>query len=153
MYAYSTHNMHLRASYTLPPRAANMFLSHGHSFADAAVCGIQKTFHWAAQDVYLTWYDIIIYFVYTEGGGAFRMIFFVVFICFRLAVVLKWVLRPPPEIPSRLRLSATARGPDGDDDPSESAATSFGPLRRTVYHLSHHRTVQSPRSLQRVRLV
>jgi len=54
-------------TYTLPPRAANMFLSHGHSFADASECGIQKTLHQIpsrSQDVYLTRGMVLLY-IYT----------------------------------------------------------------------------------------
>lgn len=87
-------------SYTLPPRAANMFLSHGHSFADASVCGIQKTLHQTKPRKTYNSRDMILLYLYihigticyvrtAEGGGAFRrpiIFFFVVFISFQLAV-------------------------------------------------------------------
>jgi len=76
--------IHAPTSYTLPPRAVNMFLSHGHSFADASVCGIQKTLHQTEpRKTYISRGMILLYlyihvgiiwcYVRTaEGGGAFR---------------------------------------------------------------------------------
>lgn len=85
-------------SYTLPPIAAKMFLSHGHSFADASVCGIQKTFYRTGPCVIRISRGMILLYLYTymlllciqRAAEHFvnRLCFFVVFISFRLTLVL-----------------------------------------------------------------
>lgn len=89
--------MHLRPTRLHPStkRAVNMFLSHGHSFADAPVCGIQKkknkkkTLHqteprktreYISRGMILLYLNILyrhyihVMYIYTaaEDGGAFR---------------------------------------------------------------------------------